>query len=64
MEVLVSVVVALIVLAVVCWIISIIPFPLPWMKQAVYALIGLIFLVWLLSWFGMFGGHPHTTVVR
>jgi uncharacterized membrane protein len=64
MEVLVSVVVALIVLGIVTWIITLIPFPLPWMRQAAFALIGLIFLVWLLSWFGLFGGHPHTAVVR
>jgi hypothetical protein len=30
------------------------------MRQAALALIALIFLAWLLSWFGVFGGHWHT----
>lgn len=60
MDVLVSVLVALLVLGVVCWIITLIPLPAPWMRQAALALVGLIFLVWLLSWFGLFGGRWHT----
>lgn len=60
MDVLVSVVVALLVLGVVGWIITLIPFPALWMRQAALALVALLFLVWLLSWFGAFGGRWHT----
>lgn len=60
MDVLISVLVALLVMGVAVWIITLIPFPAPWMRQAALAIIALIFLAWLLSGFGVFGARWHT----
>jgi hypothetical protein len=46
--------VAVLVFAVVCYVVTLIPIPAPW-KNVVWAVLAIFFLVWLLSGFGLFG---------
>jgi hypothetical protein len=53
---LVTLLVALVVAAIVYWIVTLIPLPQPF-KNIILAVLGLIFLLWLLSYFGVFNGE-------
>lgn len=53
-SVLVTLLIALVIASIVYWIVSMIPLPQPF-KNIVLAVLGLIFLLWLLSYFGIFG---------
>lgn len=57
---LVTILVALIVVAVVCWIIQLVPVPAgaPWIKTVAYIVVAVVFLIWLLGWSGI-GESPH-----
>lgn len=60
MGTLISLVVALIIVAVICWIIQLIPIPAgaPWIKTVAFVLVALVFLVWLAGFFGYGGDFP------
>jgi len=55
---LIGLLIAFIVLAIVCWIISLIPLPAPMQpfRSVMYIIVALIAIVYLLNDFGVFGG--------
>jgi hypothetical protein len=55
---LVTLLVAVIVASIVYWIITLIPFPPGPFKNIVLAILGLIFLLWVLQATGVFGDGP------
>jgi hypothetical protein len=55
---LVTLLVAVIVASIVYWIVTLIPFPPGPFKNIVLAILGLIFLLWVLQTTGVFGGDP------
>jgi hypothetical protein len=54
---LITLLVAVIVAAIVYWIVTLIPFPPGPFKNIVLAILGLIFIVWILQWTGVFSGE-------
>jgi uncharacterized membrane protein len=54
---LITLLVAVIVAAIVYWIVTLIPFPSGPFKNIVLAILGLIFIVWILQWTGVFSGE-------
>jgi hypothetical protein len=52
---LITLLVAVLVAAIIYWIVTLIPFPPGPFKNIVLAILGLIFIVWILQWTGVFG---------
>jgi hypothetical protein len=54
---LITLLVAVVVAAIVYWIITLIPLPQPF-KNIILAILGLILVLWILQTTGVFGGDP------
>jgi hypothetical protein len=56
-SILVSLLILVIVVSVIFWVLSLFPLPAPWNNIA-RAIVGLIILIWLLSYLLPMAGHP------